>query len=163
MIQLQIKKEKDKFQKVSYVLFKFIINQLSAGLKISQALNNLPTIATDKLLKERLSLVASHYASTNDIDGALLNITNYYQSLEAKSLALAIKQSITTGQNDKGFKQKEKKLFNMRLNVIKKNTQVIMIKYFLIGLLYAFVIVVIIGYPQWLDLVNANQIIFGGK
>jgi hypothetical protein len=49
----------------------------------------------------------------------------------------------------------------MRLNVIKKNTQVMMFKYFVIGLLYAFVILLIIGYPQWLDMVEANKILFG--
>ena len=161
LVLQQISKEKSKFRKISYVLFKFLRNQLSAGVKITQALNNLPTIASDKILKKRLALVASHYASTNDIDGALKNITDYYQSLEAKSLALSIKQSIQTGQNESGFEQKEKKLFKMRLNVIKKNSQVMMFKYFLIGLLYAFVIILIIGYPQWLDVIDGKRMLFG--
>lgn len=160
-VRWQIKREADKFKIASYKLFKFLRNQLSAGIKITQALNSLHTVATDPLLKNRLLLMASHYASTSDIDEALKYITNYYQTLEAKSLALSIKQSIETGQNDKGFVQKEKKLFNMYLNVIKRNTQLIMVKYFLIGLLYGAVIILIISYPQWLDLIQANKLLFG--
>lgn len=160
-VRWQIEREADKFKVASYKLFKFLRNQLSAGIKITQALNSLHTVASDPLLKTRLLLMASHYSSTNDIDEALKYITNYYQTLEAKTLALSIKQSIETGQNDKGFMQKEKKLFNMYLNVIKRNTQLIMVKYFLIGLLYGAVIILIISYPQWLDLLEANKLLFG--
>jgi Flp pilus assembly protein TadB len=160
-LRYQIKTQADNFKVESYRLFKFLRNQLSAGVRISQALNALPMVARDPLLKTRLLLMASHYSSTNDIDEALNYVRNYYQTLEANSLALSIKQSIETGRNDQGFAQKEKKLFNMYLNVIKKKTQILMLKYFGIGMLYGVVIILIIGYPQWLDLVEANRILFG--
>lgn len=161
IIHYHISKEANKFKLTSYKLFKFLRNQLSAGVKMTTAVNNLPSIVNDKLLKNRLILMASHFASKSDIDEALSYITDHYQTIEAKTLALSIKQSIETGQSDNSFKQKEKKLFNMYLNVIKKKTQILMLKYFVIGLLYGFVIVLIIGYPQWLDFIEANRILFG--
>lgn len=161
ILRWRIQVEADRFKVASYKLFKFLRNQLSAGVKINKALNSLYTVADDPLLRSRLLLLASHYASTNDIDTALTYITDYYQTLEAKSLALSIKQSIETGRNETGFKQKEKKLFNMYLNVIRKKTQFIMAKYFMMGILYAAVIVLILGYPMWLDLLQANMLIFG--
>ena len=157
----QINKEANLFQIASYQLFKFLRNQMSAGIKFPVALNNLHTVVDDLLLKKRLLLMASHYSSTNQINESLTYITDFYNTMEAKSLALAIKQSVDTGHKDRNFKQKEKKLFNMYLNVIKKNTQFVVFRYVLIGILYAIVIVLIVIYPSVLDLMEANRSLFG--
>jgi len=160
-MQYKISIEVKKFRLISYKLIKSIRLQMSAGLKVTEALNSLHTIPDDKILRSRLLLMSSRFASTNNIEDALSYITDYYQSLEAKTLALAIKQSIETGSSDRGYKLKEKKMFNNYINIIKKNTQMVMMKYIGIAILYGVVIIILVGYPQWLDLVEAKQVMFG--
>lgn len=161
VIEQAKRKESDKFKTASYAMFKFLRNQISAGIKVPNALAGLYMVVGDPILKERLVLMSSHYASTNDIDKALSYITDFYPTMEAKSLALSIKQAIQTGKMDVGFEQKERKLFNMYLNVIKLRTQRLMLNFTIIAAFYALVVILMIGYPQVLDLIHANQMLFG--
>ncbi|GKX32301.1 hypothetical protein SH1V18_47810 [Vallitalea longa] len=156
----EIKKHENMFQKEAYKIYKFYNNQISSGISVNVAINNLYKAVNDKILKSRLLKMASVYSSTNDIDSATKYITDYYKTYEARSLAIVIRQGVNTGQNDFTIDQKEKKLFSKYINIIRIETEKNKMKMIGIAMLFLFIIIVITCYPLIKELAASKQQIF---
>ncbi|QUI25912.1 hypothetical protein HZI73_26225 (plasmid) [Vallitalea pronyensis] len=156
----EIEKQERMFHIEGYKIYKFLNNQVSSGISTSTAVKNLYKAVHDPLLKSRLMLMGSTYISTNDIDKSLSYITNYYKTYEAKSLAIAIKQGVKTGQNSNTIDKKEKKLFGKYMNIIKLETEKIKMKRIGIAFMFVVIIMIIAFYPIFKELGNAKQAIF---
>lgn len=89
-----------RFQKHIYKIYKYLHNQISSGVKPTDAVRTVYETTDDRDIREVLIRVAARYELTMDIDSALEELRSNFDTHEAETLCLALKQGCrraTTG------------------------------------------------------------------
>jgi len=111
-----------KFEKHTYIIYKYLNNQISAGMRVADAIKSVYMIVTDKDIRSALVDLASRFELTNDIDACLLEFKQRFECEAAETLAVALKQGIETGNNSNIIARQEKKMFNRFIHQVKLET-----------------------------------------
>lgn len=143
-----------------YKIFKFIINQVSSGIKIGDAIQGLHHIVMEPKLKETLIHMAAIYHQTNEINLALDTLRKSYDGEEVESLCTALQQGLQSGTQAEMLEKMESMLFKKYLFFIKYETQLRKRRSVLAVLAYCIVIVLMISIPMVLDMFDALDEIF---
>lgn len=106
-----------------YRIYKYLNNQVSAGVKVTDAIKSVFEVVEDKELKEILIRFAARYELTLDISESLKDFCSYFNTLESETLAVAIKQGVDTGDNQNILMRQEEVMFNKYLNYIQVETE----------------------------------------
>lgn len=156
-----IRKKQRMIQFYGYKIFKFIINQISSGILVSDALQSMFLIVKDLKLRRCLIEVSAYYAHTTDIQNALDILKQSYSGIEVETLCVAIEQAIQTGSNFETLVKMEELLFKKYIFQIKHDTELRKKRGILAVLLLCIVVILLIAVPIILDIVSAfNQIFF---
>ena len=154
------KKRKRMIGYYGYKIFKFLMNQTSSGIKISDALQGLYRIVKDKDLRKHLIGVSACYGQTANLHESLNHLKLSYKGVEVDTLCVAIEQGIDTGTNYETLVKMEALLFKKYLYQIKQDS-VLRKKRGLLAALYLCIIVVLmVGIPILMDMVSAFNKIF---
>lgn len=111
-----------RFQKYIYKLYKYLHNQVEAGVKPTEAIRSAYEIVEDKELKSILVRLAARYELTLDIDSALEEFRSNFDAHEAETFCLALKQGIDTGDNKELLAKQEDVMFKKYFNYIQAET-----------------------------------------
>lgn len=154
------KKRKRMIGYYGYKIFKFLMNQTSSGIKVSDALQGLYRIVKDKDLRRHLIEVSACYGQTANLHESLNHLKFTYKGVEVDTLCVAIEQGIDTGSNYETLVKMEGLLFKKYLYQIKQDS-VLRKKRGLLAALYLCIIVVLmVGIPILMDMVSAFNKIF---
>lgn len=148
-----------KFQRHIYKLYKYLHNQISSGVTITEAIKTVYKIIDDKDIQMSLIRMAATYELTNDINIATEEITVEYDNQEAETLAVAIKQGITTG-DDNLLEQQEELMFSKYMNYIQAETDRRVYVCLAAALAFAFIIVVMVSMPMIMQAITGIEEIF---
>jgi len=153
------RKKKRAIAYYGYKIFKFLINQTSSGIKVSDALQSLYQIVDDKTLRGCLIEVSASFNHTANLHQSLDVLRTCYQGLEVDSLCVAIEQGIETGCNFETLVKMEGLLFKKYVYQIQRES-VLRKKRGILATLYLCIIVVLmVAVPVFMDMVTAfNQI-----
>lgn len=160
VIKFEIKRNNRVFQKNSYKLYKFLNNQVSSGIRISEALKNLYMIIDDYNMKKVLIKFSAIYIQTSNIDLALKEFDKYYNTQESESLCICIKQGIKSGDSSNLLMRQEEVMFNKYVNYIQLETEFQRQKGLICVTLLCVIVVIMIGVPLILDMSRALTSIF---
>ena len=142
-----------------YKIFKFLLNQISSGILVTDAIKSMYMIVSDSKLKSCLIDVSAYYTQTTDIINALEILKEQYRGVEVDTLCVAIQQGINTGRNHETMRRMEALLFKKYIYHIKRETDAKQHKSFLAVLLLCLIIILMISIPIVIDILNAfNQI-----
>ena len=155
-----VKKNKQRVIEFNgYKIFKFLLNQVSSGISVSDGIKSMYRIVDDNSLKNCLIEVAAYYSKTTDLTASLLILKTKYKSLEVDTLCMAIEQGIYTGANYETLKKMESLLFKRYINQIKLETKWRKKRSILSVLLLCSIMILMIAIPVIIDMSNAfNQI-----
>ena len=81
-----------RFQKYIYKIYKYLHNQISSGVKPTDAVRTVYETTDDSEIRDVLIRLAARYELTLDIDNALEELRSSFDSHEAETLCLALKQ-----------------------------------------------------------------------
>jgi len=153
------KKNKRLIEFYGYKIFKFLMNQISSGILISDSIKSMYRVVDDAELKNCLIEVSAYYSRTSDISASLVILRKQYKGLEVDTLCLAIEQGIHTGSNYETLKKLEVLLFKRYINQIKLETGWQKRRSILSVLLLCTIMVLMISVPVMMDIMRAfNQI-----
>lgn len=142
-----------------YRIYKYLHNQVSAGVKVTDAIKSVYEAVDDKELKDILIRFAARYELTMDIDESLKDFCSYFDTLESETLAVAIKQGVDTGNNKDILMRQEEVMFNKYLNYIQVETENAKKKAAWSMVFYMLIIIIMIVVPMAQDMRDAlNQI-----
>lgn len=142
-----------------YKIFKFLLNQVTSGIKINDAIKSMYKVVDDKSLRKCLLEVAAYHSKTNDIEYALGILKTSYKGMAVDTLCMAIEQGIYTGTNFETLKKIEELLFKTYINEINLETQGRKKQSIVSVLMLCTVVVLMIAIPVFIDIVDAfNQI-----
>lgn len=111
-----------RFQKYIYKLYKYLHNQVEAGVKPTEAVRSAYEIVEDKELRAMLVRLAARYELTLDIDSALEEFRSNFDAHEAQTLCVALKQGIDTGDNRELLAKQEDVMFKKYFNYVQAET-----------------------------------------
>ncbi|MBN2794849.1 MAG: type II secretion system F family protein [Clostridia bacterium] len=155
------KKRAKSIRFYGYKIFKFIINQISSGIRVSDAILNMYKVVHPSPLRNALIDVAAHYSQTSDLKSALDHLKKKFKGLEVDTLCLAIEQGIQTGSNEDTLHKMENLLFKRYMFQIKSDTKLKRKRGVIAVMFLAAIIVLMIVVPVSIDMFNAfNQIFY---
>lgn len=97
--------------------------QMAAGVFIGKALTECYLIASNKRFKKRLAVLSAEINITQNIDAALTNFSENFNSEEIKNFVLTIKQSLQTGQSKQQIEDMSEELSEMNLIAVQESTK----------------------------------------
>ena len=110
------------FQKHIYKIYKYLHNQISSGVKPTDAVRTVYEVTDDRELRNILIKLAARYELTLDIDIALEEFRSNFDTHEAETLCIALKQGIDTGDNKDLLARQEDIMFKKYFNYIQAET-----------------------------------------
>lgn len=149
-----------KFQRHIYKIYKYLNNQISSGVKVTDAIKTIHQIIEDEDIKMNLIRLAAKYELTMDIDQALEEIRSRYDNQEAETLAVAIKQGVTTGENNDLLEHQEELMFNNYINYIQAETDRRIYVSLAAAVVFCFIIVVMVSAPLLTEAITGIEEMF---
>ena len=122
VIKANMRKGNMRFQKYIYKIYKYLHNQISSGVKPTDAVRCVYEVTEDRELRGILVRLAARYELTLDIDAALEEFRSNFDAHEAETLCIAIKQGIETGDNKELLAKQEDIMFKKYFNYIQAET-----------------------------------------
>lgn len=111
-----------RFRKYIYKIYKYLHNQISSGVRPTDAVRSVYEVTDDKELRGILIRLAARYELTLDIDAALEEFRSNFDAHEAETLCVALKQGIETGDNKELLARQEDVMFKKYFNYIQAET-----------------------------------------
>lgn len=111
-----------RFQKHIYKIYKYLHNQITSGVKPTDAVRTVHETTDDMEIREILVRLAARYELTLDIDSALEELRTSFDAHEAETLCTALKQGIETGDNKELLAKQEEVMFKKYFNYIQAET-----------------------------------------
>lgn len=144
-----------------YKIFKYILNQLSSNIYVSDTIQSLYMVVDDHELRQTLIDLSAHYVQTSNLEEALSILKRTYKGLEIDTLCVAIEQGIKTGTNFETLVRMEELLFKKYIYQIKRETELKRKRGIISVMLLCTVIVLMIAIPVIMDIILAfNQIFY---
>jgi len=154
-----VKRQKNIIEFYGYKIFKFLINQISSGILISDAIKSMYRVVNEKNLRATLIDVSAYYAKTSDLLASLDILKERYKGMEVDSLCMAIEHGMYTGTNYETLKKMEQLLFKKYINQIKLETRWRKKRSIISVLLLCSIMIFMIAIPVVIDMMEAfNQI-----
>lgn len=149
-----------RFQKYVYKIYKYLHNQVSSGVKVTDAIKTVYEVIDDRQLKELLVKLAARYDLTLDIDMSLEEFKASFDIQEAETLCIALKQGIMTGDNQELLARQEEVMFKKYFNFIQAETDSCKNRSLMAAALFTAIIVIMIAVPMFRDVTEAMGKIF---
>ncbi|NLC68275.1 MAG: hypothetical protein GX754_05715 [Clostridiaceae bacterium] len=148
MVIARRKKEIDmRLQRYGYKIYKYLHNQVSSGIKVTDAVKTVYEVIEDKDLRDILLRMAAKYELTMDIDMALEAFKSIYDTQEGESLCVAIKQGIFTGDNSSLLARQENLMFKKYFNYIQAETDACKTRILAAAVIFTAIMVIMILIP----------------
>lgn len=154
------KKMNMKFQKFVYKIYKYLHNQIAAGVKVTDAIRTVYEVVDDQWLKGILIELAGGYELTCDIDKVLEKFKHNFSSNETDTLCIAIKQGIATGDNQNLLERQEEIMFKKYFNHIQAQTDSCRVKIAAVAMIFTAIMVTMLLIPVISDVGEAMGKIF---
>lgn len=149
-----------KFQKYVYKIYKYLHNQVSSGVKVTDAIKTVYEVIEDEDLRRVLIRLAARYELTLDIDAALDEFRDSFALQEAETLCIALKQGVMTGDNSELLERQEDVMFKKYFNYIQAETDSCRFKSMLAAVMFSAIIVIMVAIPLLNDVADAVGNIF---
>jgi Flp pilus assembly protein TadB len=142
------RRENLRFQKHIYKIYKYLHNQISSGVKPTDAVRTVYEVTDDRELRSILIKLAARYELTLDIDLALEEFRSNFDNHEAETLCIALKQGIDTGDNKDLLARQEDIMFKKYFNYIQAETDSCRSRSVAAAAVYVAIVVVMIIVPM---------------
>jgi len=164
-IQIELTRKKKylelKLQKNIYKIYKYLHNQISSGIKITDAIKTMYEVIDDIEIKEILVLFAARFELTLDCGSSLEELKSNFDLQEVETLCVALRQGVDTGGNSEMLARQEELMFSKYFNYIQAETDSLRLRSMLAAGFFTAVVVLMIGIPMFHDVLKAVDNIFG--
>lgn len=160
VVKIEKKKHNMIFQKHIYKIYKYLHNQISSGVRVTDAVKTVYEVVEDNVLKEILIRLAARFELTLDIDASLDEFRMNFDLHEVETLCVALKQGVITGDNRELLARQEEVMFSKYFNYIQAETDGLRMRSTIVVAMFCAVIVIMIAVPLFKDVMNAVGHIF---
>jgi len=149
-----------QFEKHAWRIYRYLRNQIEAGIKMTDAVTTVYVTINDKELRKILIKFTAVFRLTVDIEEALDEITACFGGNEAATLCMAIREGVKTGDSAGILKRQEDVMFNKYFNRLEADTEKSRTVCIITAAMFCIILVVMASVPILLDLMDAFGSIF---
>lgn len=160
MLALKKNERKDCFRKNAYKLYKYIFNQISAGVRPYNALKSMYRVVDDGKLRKMLRDACAKYAVSMDEKLLADELEEKINTCEAGDFASSIRNGLFESGDKKLLERMEKLMFNRYFAYVQRKTDGVRTKCLLTVVMLCMVVVAMVLVPTFLDVGNAIESIF---
>lgn len=150
-----------RLQRSIYKIYKYLHNQISSGIKATDAIKTMYEVIDDREIKEILVLFAARFELTLDCGSSLEELKSNFDLQEVETLCVALQQGIDTGGNREMLARQEELMFSKYFSYIQAETDSCRLRGMLAAGFFTVVVVLMIGIPMFHDVLKAVDNIFG--
>ncbi len=147
LLQARIKERNRAFTANLYKIYAFLNNQISSGIKATDAVREIHDLVDDPKVREGFVNFTAAYELTLDIDRSLESLHASFGGFECEMLCVSIKQCIETGGAGKTLKKMEDMSFSKHFNLLQAATEKFKSRLLLAGLVSLVPLVIILAAP----------------
>lgn len=160
VVRMEKKKHNMIFQKHIYKIYKYLHNQISSGVKVTDAVKTVYEVVDNNMLKEILIKLAARFELTLDIDASLDEFRENFDLHEVETLCVALKQGVITGDNRELLARQEEIMFKKYFSYIQAETDSLKVRSTVAVSMFCAAIVIMIVIPLFNDVIAAMGQIF---
>lgn len=144
-----------------YKIYRFLDLQISAGIKVTDAIRGLPEATRDDQVRPCLVRLAARYELTLNLDQAMNEIREAFPGTDCELLATHLRQCLQTGTAGRSLVRMEELLFARYFNLMQQDTRQIRTQLLFTAMLGICPGILIFLYPLLFQALQAMQTIFG--
>jgi Flp pilus assembly protein TadB len=160
-ISRQIRTRRQLFIKNLYKIYRFLDLQISAGIKVTDAIRGLPEATRDRHVRPCLVRFSARFELTLDLDQAMEEIRAPFPGTDSELLATHLRQCLQTGLAGRSLVRMEELLFSRYFNIMQQDTRQIRTQLLLTAVLGIAPGVLLFIYPLFYQAMQAMQSVFG--
>jgi hypothetical protein len=160
-ISRRIAARQKAFTKALFKIYRFLDQQLTAGIKITDSLKGLPEAVEDKTVHPVLLRFAALFELTLNLEKAFGEIRMAFRGTDSELLATHLGQCLQTGEAGRSLFRMEELLFSRYFNLMQAETQRIRFHLLLTAVLGILPGLILFMYPLISQAISAMQSVFG--
>jgi Flp pilus assembly protein TadB len=157
----QIKVRRRLFTRSLYKLYRFLDLQISAGIKVTDAVRGLPEATGDPQIKPCLIRFAARFELTLNLDQAMDEIRRNFPGTDCELLATHLRQCLQTGAAGRSLVRMEELLFSRYFTLMQQDTKHIRTELLFVAILGMCPAIIFFLYPLLFEAIQAIQSVFG--
>ena len=157
----RIRLRQQAFVKALYKIYRFLDLQLTAGVRVTDALLGLPEAVHDPVIHPVLVRFSAHFELTLDLDLAFGELRQAFGGSDCEMLATHMRQCLQTGLAGRSLIRMEELLFTRFFGLMQQETGRIRNRLLLTAILGITPAVILYLYPLLYEATQALQSIFG--
>lgn len=151
---------KDLFQKNAYKLYRYLVSQISAGVKPKDVIINMYKITEDKTLKKILAKASGAYAITLDGKSYAKILKQEIKTEDAARFAMILEEDLLYSDNENFLEKMEEMMFNRHFSYQQKKTEKIKRGCFLAVSVFMLIVIIMVALPLMNELMQGLKYIF---
>ena len=160
-ISRRISSRKKAFTLALYKIYRFLDLQLTAGLKVTDALKGLPEAVQDPIVHPILLRFSARYELTLDFDLSYSEIREAFGGNDCELMATHLRQCLQTGEAGRSLQRMEDLLFARTYTLMQADSQKIRFQLLLAALLALLPGAALFMIPLLNQAISAMQSVFG--
>lgn len=158
--KVSIPKSKKKTAESVFYLYKFLIQQITAGIRPQDALLSMYIVIEDPKSREVLKKFSVAYQSTYDFSNSKRIIEQHFKSEDIEHFGNIVDEGIKTGDMMMALMRQEKLIFNKYMGYIEEMSYIMRVKLAVLIIVNCLIMIVWIGLPIVLEFIQATQTMF---
>jgi Flp pilus assembly protein TadB len=161
ILAYRVGRRQKAFARGLYKIYRFLDEQVSAGIKVTDALRGLPEAVRDPIVQPILIQFVALYELTLDPDPSFAILRESFTGPDVDLLATHVRQCLQTGIAGRSLVRMEELLFTRTFGLLQQETRQIRTSLLLTALLALIPALLLFLYPLLHEAAQAVQTVFG--
>lgn len=159
-LRLRKRRYDSVFQKNAYRIYKYILNQIAAGVRTVDALKSMHEVIEDRELSKIFTKACEAYSVSYDAVQLAEDISERIDTPESRNFTMSIKDGLFESRDEKLLDRLEQMMFNRYFAYIQRMTDSLKTRCLVTVILLCSIIVCMILIPTIMDVQSALDSIF---
>ncbi|HPJ20801.1 MAG TPA: hypothetical protein PLH18_00435, partial [Clostridia bacterium] len=154
------RKHDSLFQRNAYRIYKYILNQIAAGVRPADALRNMHEVIEDRDLSKIFTEACAAYSVTYDNARLADDISKRIDTPESRNFTMSIKDGLFESRDEELLGRLEQMMFNRYFAYIQRMTDSLKTRCLVTVVLLCGIVVCMVLVPTIMDVQSALDSIF---
>ena len=160
LLRFRKRKHDSLFQRNAYRIYKYILNQIAAGVRPADALRNMHEVIEDRDLSKIFTEACAAYSVTYDNARLADDISKRIDTPESRNFTMSIKDGLFESRDEELLGRLEQMMFNRYFAYIQRMTDSLKTRCLVTVVLLCGIVVCMVLVPTIMDVQSALDSIF---
>lgn len=160
-ISRRTRQRKEALERSFFKIYRFIDNQIQAGIKPTDVLIGLHESIDDPMVQPTLVRFSARFSLTLDLDQSMMEIRHSLTGKDIETLGTHLRQVLLTGSAGRSFQRTEELLFSRYFSIMQRHSVAIRNRLLISAILMMLPTVLLFLMPVLYEAIRSLTLIFG--